>query len=355
MPGKPAISLLLVLALPVGRAVAGCPPSTSDALRDPAPIREYFSLSSTFLGLDLRSARLLAAGCSEVDLRFTTANTFALSQSLGDSGSSIPPPRPGQSIPDWALHATGSPLFLVDDELHRIDLAWRHGLSQRTELGATIDAAEVGGGSMDGVVDEVHRFLKQEGSRRQQVPRNRQLILIRTPSEETTLDASRYESSDLVLSATRALTWSPRAQTSLRAIVKLPLVASPLGTSVDAAGEVLATRAFDRLTIHGSASIVRFGENQKLGTKGRTVGGMGASAVAAIGRKTALSVEFLGTKSPFASLGFHEFSAAILYAGATLHYAAGSNTVLHVSMVENLLHFRDSADISLQFGVTRRF
>jgi hypothetical protein len=350
---RSALLLAIVLAAFTRVALADCG-SRADWLNEPTPLREQFTLTSGFLQIEPRSARVVPAGCTEIDTRFAAANTFAQSTNLThwiNLGA-----YPNESPRDRIRDAATGPVFFTHGETHRLALTIRRGISEKTDVEATIAATHVGGGSGDGVIEFAHRTFHLGRTIRGAFPRNQQLTYLRTNTSETWLDASGYSSGTAILGVTRAFWSSPRSSCSARGLVKIPIVHSPFASkSADFGAELLAMQSIGSSTFHGSLALLRLGPNTDLGTQSRTVMSWTVGADRALTGRTTATLQVISVRSSLSTLGFSEFNRPGYQVGIGIRRLIGDASLLHVTLIENLETFENSTDAGLQIGLSHRF
>ncbi len=329
-------------------------PFAEQWLREPIPVRDQFTLTSSYLGISPRAADVLPSGCSQVEVLLGAANTFAKSQSISHwlrKGSHVDDPP----VDRVRLAGTG-PVFFSDGELHSLVVSYRRGVGAATDVETKLTLNQLsGGGFGDRIIEGFHHLFGLGNDVRDLFPPNLQLTYIRTGTGEMQYAASSYTYSSLVVSGTRELARTDHQAFAVRGLVKLPLQTSGFASrSADEGIELIWRRRFRNGTLHASVAAIHDGPAAGLGTRGKTNVTWAAEWVESLTKRLAVSAQLIETKSALSTLRMTELRRPSYQFSAGLRRQISARTLLLFNVIEHVEAFENGADVGLQLGLSWR-
>ncbi len=219
-----------------------------DALLAPFPIRDQFLLSSGFFFFEPEGARVLGENESLVTLNASDSNTFAKSAWISRSEFGQRGRAPAlDELADSRFHL-GGPIFLVDGETHRVELAMRHGFGRNFEMTLTIPVSTIGGGWSDRAIEAVHHALNIGNANREAFRRNSETVYLQTATAHFVRDRSAgFAAGDVAIAGKYELAPFEDRALSLAIAGAIELPTGDARTldgsgSIDAGLQVLASR-----------------------------------------------------------------------------------------------------------------
>lgn len=365
--GIPADAALALVALAIG-AVA--PAAAVEAQRTavaeepglspggPLRIREQFLLGVGFLSLEPIDPVVLEPGRWRLDLVHTVTNTWVGSEVFEDVLDERPRRQPVTLEELQDVDGDGTAVFLADGEVYRTSLTLRTGLGGGFEAEVTVPWVEFDGGFGDSAIEAFHAGVGLEDGHRSAVPREAFTVYLRDTSGNEVF--RNVEPSpglgDVTLALKRLLDLrSPRWTASLQAVAKLATGderALQSSGSNDFAAQLLLSRAGERSAWHLAIGATRLGEAERFALGEQTV----LSALLAYERRlrpaTSAIFQLKAAESPFKELAVEDLGDVTFLADFGIKQRVGRDTVLFAALSENIVHYRNSADFGLHFGLT---
>lgn len=267
-----------------------------------------------------------------------------------------------QSQTDWANYfCDGNGRYLLDYESLRFRLGVAYGVTARTQVGLSGTASYQGGGILDGFIEGFERSVGAINHDRRSAPRDRYLMRVRGGDgsvHELGGQESGWHVDHLAFEVTHQVLTGSDATPSLAAtaIVKVPVGSQVPGRpdgGVDVGASLDGGKSLGRFTLYASLGAVAFGHSASQGVDllGYQFSVMGAIEYC-VTLRTSLVAQAL-ISGPVAR-HFGEFSDNTREIALGLKHQIGSNLLVEVSVVENLLVFGNSADVAFHTGLTWR-
>jgi len=248
--------------------------------------------------------------------------------------------------------------YLVDGETLRVRGVLGYGLSPRVHVRLEVPVTLRTGGFMDSFVEGFHGTLGLFNAYKEEFPRNRFRMVFYSPEGgEQRLDSrdTGLYLDDLVLS----VKWHPFAGNRylpavvLGADLKIP-TGFLEGSGLDAGGSVLLAKRVWRLYGYLGAQFTYCGRGDVLGV--RMVHEQWSFLA---GLEVRLSERFSLVLQEITNTGvardLYEFSEATYEMALGFKARVGPETFLEFGLVENFVHYDNSPDFGLHFGVAHRF
>jgi hypothetical protein len=338
-----------------------CAQDMKDALLAPLPIRDQFLLNNGFFFFEPEQARVLDENESAVTLNVSDSNTFAksawISMSLAGQNSRLP----ALDVLANSRFHLGGPLYLVDGETHRVELAMRRGFGHNLEMALTVPISTIGGGWSDSVIEAVHRAFSLGNANREALRRNSETVYLRTATAHYVRNRSvGYAIGDIALTGKYELQpfEDGAVSLSLCGAIKLPTGRAETldgSGSADAGLQLLASRDFSLVRVHASLSVLRLGANRPLGTSAQVLISDTVAVSRLVTDRTSAAVELTISESPFKRIGIAEFNRRSYQISAGMQRQFGRSLVVYAALIENLLTYENSADAGVAWGMAKRF
>jgi len=332
-----------------------------DALLAPFPIRDQFLLSSGFFFFEPEGARVLGENESLVTLNASDSNTFAKSAWISRSEFGQRGRAPAlDELADSRFHL-GGPIFLVDGETHRVELAMRHGFGRNFEMTLTIPVSTIGGGWSDRAIEAVHHALNIGNANREAFRRNSETVYLQTATAHFVRDRSAgFAAGDVAIAGKYELAPFEDRALSLAIAGAIELPTGDARTldgsgSIDAGLQVLASRDFSHARVHASLGVIRLGANRPLGTRAQVLVTDTVAISHLLNARTAATMQLTVSESPFRQIGIAEFHRRTYQLSAGMQRQVGRSTAVYAALIENLFTYENSADAGLAWGIARRF
>lgn len=350
---------LAVVVLPPAAAQSPSPGGPLEA--GPLRFRDQFLLSLGFLAFEPTSAVVTPSGEWQLEVIFTTANTWAPSAPLEielDARDERQPVTIEQLDRLTGVSKDGGLVF-VDGEVSRTVLTLRRGFGRGVQLELDIPLLRLSGGSLDGGVESFHDALGIEQAGRPGAPKDQLFVFLDTRRGEFTQQgSSSLQLGDLVLSVKVALLDDQRAPLGLaiEGLVKVPTGADePLLSSgkADFGAQLLAGHRHGKWSFHGSLGALRLGASERLGLGSQTLFAGMAGVERRFGDRTSLVLQGSVAQSPFEELATSRIGERSVQFTLGAKRALGRNNLLLFGFTENLENFNNSADVNLHLGFRR--
>ncbi len=352
---RPAlIASSIVCLVSVGAFADVCP--TDDWLREPMPVRDQFTLTSSLLAITPRTADVLQPGCSQVDVTIGAVNTFAKSQEIsyalrhGASLAGTPLDRVRNAVPP------PTEVFFSDGELHSLQLTYRRGVGAATDVEARLAVDHLSARSFcDSFIQHFHGAFGLGNDVRDLFPSNLQLTYIRTAKKELIYSDGSYLYSSLILSAAREIVRTEHQTLTARGLVKVPVTTSGFASrSPDEGLELMWQRRFRHGTFQGSAAAIHYGAASALGTASKTAMTWTAGWIQPLTRRMSLSAEIIESKSSLSTLRITELRRPSWQFNGGIRRQMTPRTQLMFGFIEHIAYFENCADFGLQLGFSWR-
>ncbi|HVR41820.1 MAG TPA: DUF3187 family protein [Thermoanaerobaculia bacterium] len=348
----PLVLLLLAATLgspPAARAAA----DEVEAVLAPLPVRGEFLLSSGYLALTPSTANRIPGSEWGFDLRLTSANTFAGTWTVVDGLVNRTEPS------SWDLeHLRRQPgdVFVADGEVQRATATIRRGFG-RGEVFASIPVLSTGTAWADELIDEFHTDFDLGRAGRPAIFPDDHFIYMRAGDREVVRSgAGETGPGDLLVGVKYVLPAYRGTSLATEVVVELPTGdrAALFGSgSLDAGVNFLASRRTERSTLFAAAGVAHLGEHAVLAVPERTIVAANLGYSRLLGRDdTAAVIQISVGDSPFRGLDWPELAEPLFQISLGLQFLLDSGLVAHVALVENALHYGNSADFALQLGLS---
>ena len=271
----------------------------------------------------------------------------------------------------WLLNATATwtnrwawkeGQYLIDAEIWRIAVSATYGVTDWMQLRLEIPFCIRGGGALDGLIMGFHDTFGYSQAGRDQFPKNQfHVVFWRKDGTKFELDSSHAGAGleDIVLSSTFRLTqggkWAP--QTCLTVHLKMPTGDEEelFGSgSLDGGLALCFAKRIWKLYGYLGVQYTRFGGDEVAGIPMRQdqASVLTALEVPLSNRYSILAQYLFNTGS---AEDFYEFSESTHEVTLGAKGEVFRNTVFEFGLTENLLHYDNSADLGIHFGVSRKF
>ncbi|HYS55403.1 MAG TPA: DUF3187 family protein [Thermoanaerobaculia bacterium] len=353
---RPAAAFVLLILI-----CAASPAQVNrEDLLDPLPIRDQFLLSNGFFFFEPESARVLAENESVIAMSAADSNTFAKSAWISRSEFGNRGRRAAlDELANSRFHL-GGPVFLVDGETHRLEIAMHRGLGRNLELGVTIPISTIGGGWADRLIEGVHRTLSIGNANREAFRRNSETVYLQTATTQYVRERSvGYALGDVAISGKYELKSLEDRGISMSVMGALELPTGDPQTldgsgSLDGGLQLVASRDFSRTRFHASLGILRLGSNGQLGTKPQVLVTDTFGLSHLLSDRTSAEVQMTISESPFRDIGIAEFTRRSYQLSIGMQRRIGRSLIAYAALIENVLSFENSADAGVAWGVTFR-
>jgi len=354
---RPAATFVLLILI---CAFAQAQVDSGDLL-NPLPIRDQFLLSNGFFFFEPEAARVLPQNESVLSMSVADSNTFAKSNWISRSEFGQRGRAPALDELRNSRFHLGDPIFFVDGETHRVELAIKRGFGRNVELGVTIPISTIGGGWSDRTIEGVHRALGIGNANREAFRRNSETVYLQT--ENTTYVRNRsvgYAVGDIAISGKVELKSLEDHGIAMSVVGALQLPTGDARTldgsgSVDGGLQLLASRDFSRTRLHASVGVLRLGANRQLGTDAQVVVTDTLGIAQLLSDRSSANVQMTISESPFRNIGIAEFNRRSYQISIGMQHRIGRSLIAYAALIENMFTFENSADAGLTWGVARRF
>jgi hypothetical protein len=350
-----AFVIVLMACLPADAQV------DSRSLLTPLPIRDQFLLSNGFFFFQPEDSRVLGAGESMLTFSAADSNTFAKSAWISRSEFGQTGRADAVRTLAESRFRVGEPLYLVDGETHRVELALRRGFGSNLELGITIPISRIGGGWSDGTIESVHRALSIGNANREAFRRNSETVFLQTATTQYIRDRSDgFNVGDLALSGKYELKSLETRDVTMAISGAIEIPTGNARTldgsgSLDGGLQLLASRDFARTRVHATLGVLRLGANRTLGTRAQVLITDTFGIAQLLSDRTSAVAQLTVSESPFRNIGLAEFTRRTYQLSVGMQRRIGRSFVAYAAIIENVLTYENSADAGVAWGVARRF
>ena len=353
---RPAATfVLLVLTCLAARAQVG-----SGDLLNPLPIRDQFLLSNGFFFFEPESSRVLPENEYAIAMSAADSNTFAKSEWIARSEFGQTHRAAALDVLANSRFHLGSPVFLVDGETHRVELALHRGVGGNLEFGVTLPISRIGGGWSDRVIEDVHQTLNIANGNREAFRRNSETVYLQSATTLYIRNRSAgFALGDIAISSKYELKSLEGRDVSMAVTGVLELPTGDARTldgsgSIDGGLQLAASRDFSRTRFHASVGVLRLGANRQLGTRAQLVVTDTVGISHLLSDRTSAVVQMTVSESPFRNVGIAEFNRRSHQLSIGMQRRIGRSFVAYAALIENLLTYENSADLGIAWGVTYR-
>lgn len=354
-----ALYIGIALLAIAGRGLA----QDSDAretLLAPLPVRDQFLLNSGFFFFEPASAKVLDANQWSIDLHNVEANTIAesawISRRLQGQTTRV---GAAEALTSAGYDAEPS-LFLVHGQTHHTTLSIHRSIGSHVEVGLAVPVSSVGGGWSDQIIEGFHHVFGLGNMDRRSLRQNHEAVYIHSPAATYLRERSAgAEIRDIVLTTKTELVWLEDENVALAidGAVKLPTGNARTlegSGSVDGGIQMLALSDFGRWQIHASLGVLLLGPNSVLGTRRQLLTTNTEAASYLLTDHTGLTMQLTVSESPFRNMGIAELNRRSCQLTTGIKHQVGTIT-LYTALIHNVLNLRNSADVGMIWGISRRF
>jgi hypothetical protein len=328
-----------------------CPLYADDVLA-PIPIRSEFLLSAGYLTLTASSTDVAPNRRWAYELRVSSANTFAVSKQISTSLKRVN--RPSTWHPDRLRAETGD-VFVVDGEVQRTSLTLRRG-TDRGELFVSIPILSASRAGGDRLIERFHSQFHLGNDGRRAIPRDRRFVYMKSGTRELLRTGEGQTGlGDITIGTKHSLPPIGKTALAVETLVELPTGNNEklFGSgSADAAVNLLASRRSERSNIFAATGLTRLGENVILGVGDRTIITTMAGYSRVIVPYTSASIQMTTANTPFRGLRWPELGERFYQWSVAMQRQLHSGQVVHFALAENAIHYENSADFGVQFGIS---
>ncbi len=334
---------------------------------DPGPpsTRDQFPLNLVPLTYRPVGANTIGQGAWRFSFQVTRSNTFEFSDLIKDrfgkdSSGRISVDQAGTA--QFASSLPNEPLvYFFDAEIQRTEFSFRYGLTPATDLAMTLGWQSVGGGFMDGLIEDFHK-LGFEQTGRNAIAQNQLTIAIIQKGQviHFTQTPVRFRPVDPVLAVIHRLYEDPSLTLSFLGAVQIPATtfAGEFRSNWDSSADVIFQwRPTHNQAFNGGVAYLR--RDMK--------GGNGVNPFLIKDQIAGhLGWEWQGWSRvrPFLVLVYHD-ALTSQGPGATLdkpsvihdlgvHVRLGARTAMTFSYINNITHNENTADMGLALRLTVR-
>lgn len=339
---------------------AVAPAVRAQELLDPLPVRDQFLLNNGFFFFDPASAHILGDGEWSAGMHATLSNTFAKSAWVSRSLEFHTPRASAAELLKDPRFAADGPYFFVQGELRRQTFSIRRGIGDRFEVSVDVPVISIGGGSTDAVIEAFHRDLGLGNAERETVARNVETIELHAGNVNFVRQrATHAELGDIALSGKyelRAIE-DDRYAFAVEGALELPTgrAATLSGSgSVDGGMQFLATRSFARTSVHGSMGVLFLGADRVIGTRRQAIVTDSLAVAHLVTDRTSTVLQVTVSETPFRQFRIPEFLRRSYQLTAGVQHEL-THAVVHFGFIENLFTYDNSADVGIEWGISRRF
>jgi hypothetical protein len=324
---------------------------TPTPILGPLPVRDEFLLSAGYLALTPTGNDILPRDQWALDVRSASSNTFAVSSEISEV---LVRQKQPSSWRAESLRQYSGNVFVVDGEMQRTTVEIRHGL----EDGEVFVAVPIFSTNTDGsgkLIEGFHSEFGLGSDGRSAIAHDRKFVYLRNGQREVVRNwKDQIGLGDVTLGAKYAL--PPFASTALaiEVLAELPTGERSLFSSgsIDAGAILVASRRLEHSSIFANVGVARLGRNANLDIPDRSV----ISATVGYGRMitaaTSATIQITGANSPFRGLSWPELGQNSYQIAAGIQHQIDSRQALHIALIENALHYRNSADFAVQVGIS---
>ncbi len=334
--------------------------------RGPFRIRNQFPFSLQFLGHIADDAHGLEPGNFEVNVNVTWANTFVGNARLRRDRPAGREDMPlgEQEFQDFVAANPDRAAFFFDGEIVRTSLNLYYGFHDRFQLGVEVPFLSMGGGELDGFIQNFHDNFGFSNAGRDAFPRDSFQYAL-SAGGNTTLSSERPDGlglGDITLRAKIKLLKEVKGHPALALAVayKLPTgdVDEFLGSGhPDYGVNALLSKAVSRRGyIYGNLGYVRLGDWALLpDLETSDIYSFLAGYEHATTARLSLVGQVLVSSSPFREVAGEDLGGMSYEATAGIKYDFHPSVEFVFSFTENFLNFDSSPDIGPHFGLVCLF
>jgi hypothetical protein len=223
-----------------------------------------------------------------------------------------------------------------------------------------VPVSSVGGGWSDQIIEGFHHVFGLGNMDRRSLRQNHEAVYIHSPAATYLRERSAgAEIGDIVLTTKTELVWLEDENVALAidGAVKLPTGNAQTlegSGSVDGGIQMLALSDFGRWQIHASLGVLLLGPNSVLGTRRQLLTTNTEAASYLLTDHTGLTMQLTVSESPFRNMGIAELNRRSCQLTTGIKHQVGTIT-LYTGLLHNVLNLRNSADVGMICGISRRF